>query len=46
MMGTKVRLFGPLHNVSLEDLVPKDHFYRRVDHTLDLTFVRDLVQPC
>ena len=29
MMGTKVRLFGPLKHVSLEDLVPKDHFYRQ-----------------
>lgn len=43
MMGTKVRLFGPLVNVSLEDLVPKDHFYRQVERTLDLAFVRDLV---
>src|SRR5919106_1104243 len=46
MMGTKVRLFGPLNNVSLEELVPKDHFYRQVEQTLDLTFVRDLVKAC
>jgi transposase len=46
MMGTKVRLFGPLHNVSLEDLVPKKHFYRQVERTLDLSFVRDLVTSC
>jgi transposase len=46
MMGVKVRTFGPLHNVSLEDLVPKDHFYRHVERTLDLSFVRDLVMPC
>ena len=46
MMGTKVRLFGSLHTVSLEDLVPKNHFYRHVEHTLDLTFVRDLVKSC
>src|SRR3712207_1156055 len=45
MMGTKVRLFGPLEHVSLEDLVPTDHFYRHLERTLDLTFVRDLVQP-
>ncbi len=45
MMGTKVRLFGPLEQVSLEDLVPTDHFYRHLERTLDLTFVRDLVQP-
>jgi hypothetical protein len=44
MMGTKVRLFRPLTNVSLEDLVPKDHFYRHVERTLDLSFVRELVR--
>jgi transposase len=46
MMGTKVRLFGPLEHISLEDLVPKDHFYRQVERTLDLTFVRELVRSC
>ncbi len=46
MMGTKVRWFGPLEQVSLEELVPKDHFYRHVERTLDLAFVRELVQPC
>jgi transposase len=46
MMGMKRRAFGPLGNVSLEDLVPPDHFYRHVERTLDLTFVRDLVQSC
>ncbi len=45
MMGTKVRAFAPLVNVSLEELVPKDHFYRQLDRSLDLTFVRDLVLP-
>ena len=44
MMGTKARIFGPIPNVSLEDLVPPDHFYRHVERTLDLTFVRDLVK--
>jgi transposase len=29
--------------VSLEDLVPTGHFYRQLERTLDLTFVRDLV---
>ena len=28
MMGTKVRAFVPLVNVSLEELVTQDHFYR------------------
>ena len=46
MMGTKERIFSPLpHDVSLEDLVPKDNVYRRLEKTLDLSFVRDLVRP-
>ncbi len=44
MMGVKARLFGPMTNVSLEDLVPQDHFYRHLDQSLDLAFVRDLVE--
>ena len=44
MMGIKERAFGPLPPVSLEDLVPPDHFYRHLERTLDLTFVRDLVR--
>src|SRR5215831_17827713 len=43
MMGTKERHFAPLVNVSLEALVPQDHFYRHVERTLDLSFVRELV---
>lgn len=35
-----------LVNVSLEELVPKDHFYRHLERSLDLPFVRELVQPC
>jgi transposase len=30
--------------VSLEGLVPDDHFYRHLQRTLDLSFVRELVQ--
>ena len=30
--------------VSLEDLVPPDHFYRHLERTLDLGFVRELVR--
>jgi transposase len=44
MMGTKARDFTPVRSVSLEDLVPSDHFYRHVERTLDLTFVRDLAR--
>ena len=46
MLGTKVRIFAPLANLSLEHLVPQDHFYRQVERALDLTFVRELVQAC
>lgn len=46
MMGKKERVFFPLpRDVSLEDLVPEDHFYRRLEERLDLSFVRDLVRP-
>src|ERR671916_88850 len=46
MMGRKVRLFRPLEQVCLEDLVPPNHFYRHVERKLDLSFVHDLVQEC
>ncbi len=46
MLGTKERRFAPLGQLSLEDLVPADHFYRQLDRTLDLSFVRELVAPC
>jgi len=44
MMGTKQRSFVPLVNVSLEELVPQDHFYRHLEKTLDLSFVREFVR--
>src|SRR6202165_3541656 len=44
MMGTKRRKFAPLINVSLEELVPQDHFYRHLERTLNLSFVREFVQ--
>jgi transposase len=37
------RLDAPVA-VSLEDLVPADHFYRHPERALDLAFVRDLVK--
>jgi transposase len=46
MMGMKARLFTPVSAVSLDELVPTDHFYRYVDRVLDLSFVRDLVRNC
>ena len=39
MMGTKIRDFAPLPDLSLEELVPKDNFYR-LEAMLDLSFVR------
>jgi len=46
MMGTKVRSFSPLpRDLSLEDLMPRDHFYRRLERTIDLSFVREIAAP-
>ena len=45
MMGTKERNFQPLPNdISLEDLVPKDNSYRRLEERLDPSFVREMVE--
>jgi transposase len=44
MMGTKIRNFVPLPDLCLEELVPNDNFYRRLEEILDLSFVRDLVE--
>jgi transposase len=44
MMGRKARVTTPRHTVSLEDLVPADHFSRHLDRVLGLAFVRDLVR--
>src|SRR5215831_5346712 len=46
MMGFKERTFAPLVAVSLEGLVPQDHFYRHVQQVLDLSLVYDLVRDC
>src|SRR2546425_8360643 len=40
---TKKRNFAALINVSLDELVPQDHFYRHLERTLDLSFVREFV---
>ena len=42
MMGTKIRRFAPVEQLTLDALVPTDHFYRPLDQILDLSFVRDL----
>ena len=44
MMGTKDRSFGLLPSVTLEELVPPDHFYRHLEAALDMSFVRNLVR--
>jgi transposase len=44
MMGRKERAFAPLTHMSLEELVPQDHFYRYLEQKLDLSFVRTFVQ--
>ena len=43
-MGSKERTFAPRPPVTLEDLVPADHFSHHLERTLDLAFVRDLVR--
>ena len=32
--------------VSLDDLVPRDHFYRHLEAALDLAFVREWAREC
>jgi transposase len=44
MLGHKARVFKPHTEVRLDELVPADNFYRHVEETLDLSFVRDLVK--
>ena len=45
MLGPpKLRAADRLVTVSLEERVPANHFYRHLDATLDLTFVREWVQ--
>jgi transposase len=45
MMGVKERQFAPVEHLTLEELVPRDHFYRHLERVLDLSFVRELVAP-
>ena len=42
MLGHKIRDFKPLTAICLEDLVPANNFYRQVEQTIDLSFVREL----
>src|SRR5215212_10296305 len=42
MPGHKVREFKLLSGICLEDLVPEDNFYRKVERSIDPSFVREL----
>ena len=44
MLGHKVKSFKEHIALSLEDLVPRDNFYRQLESKLDLNFVHDLVR--
>ena len=46
MMGFKPRVFAPISALTLDTLVPADYFYRQLDGSLDLAFVRDVVVHC
>ena len=46
MLGAKARVFKSHPELSLEELVPQDNFYRQVQSKLDLEFVRELVAKC
>lgn len=46
MMGTKPRIFNPIDALTLDHLVPADTFYRHLERSLDLSFVRELVADC
>ena len=46
MLGEEGRHFAEHPAISLEDLVPPGHFYRQLERTVDLAFVRDLVRAC
>jgi transposase len=44
MLGHKTRDFKCHDAISLDELVPEDNFYRRVEQCIDLSFVRDLAR--
>lgn len=46
MLGYKPKIFKCHTTVFLDNLVPQDNFYRRVEAKLDLSFVRELVKDC
>lgn len=42
----KLRLLDQPLAISLDELVPANHFYRHLDARLDLSFVRTWVKDC
>ena len=46
MLGGKARSLDRIEHVTFDSLVPADHFYRHVERTVDLSFVRGLVADC
>lgn len=44
MMGIKEREFKVRTQLCLDELVPENHFYRRLEVKLELKFVRELVR--
>lgn len=46
MLGHKAKIFKTHRAVSVDDLVPLNNFYRKVEAKVDLTFVRNLVKDC
>ena len=44
MMGYKIKRFQVHRELTLENLVPEDNFYRQVEHAVEFSFVRELVR--
>ncbi len=44
MIGYKIKRFQVHRELTLENLVPEDNFYRQVEHAVEFSFVRELVR--
>ena len=45
MMGQQARTESLFHYFRLEDQIPQDHLLRLIDEHVDLSFVRERLQP-
>ena len=45
MIGTYQNHRNEHVNVSVEELVPKDHFLRTIEETIDFSFIEEKIQP-